>query len=91
MKENFNSQWNYNGNQGVYNKYSLIFEGFIRSEYEESILLEFRKDKETIISYQLKRIVADVKPSNYNGWRIYKEGLRSNLEINEIWRVLWRS
>lgn len=91
MIEKFNYHRNYHVNQSVWHDYDLILEGIIRFEYGKSILLEFGKDKESLISYQIQRIVADIKPSNFNEWQIRKSSLNSKLEINEIGRVAWRS
>lgn len=88
MTEYNNRQWNYNRVQGVYNEFFLIFKGFIRSEYERSILFEFGKDKESHIYYQIKRIVADIRTSIFNEWQIRKNSLNNKLEINEIRRIL---
>lgn len=90
MTEYNNRQWNYNRIQGVYNEFGLNFEGLIRSEYEKSILFEFGKDKESLISYRIQRIVADIKPSILNEWQIRKNSLNNKLEINEIRRILWK-
>ncbi|MHA2196416.1 MAG: hypothetical protein ACXABO_12585 [Promethearchaeota archaeon] len=75
--------------QGVYNEFGLIFEGFIRSEYERSILFEFRRDKESYIHYPIKRIVVDENPSNFNEWQSRNNRLNSKLVINRIRRLLW--
>lgn len=87
MKEKFNSQWNYNGNQGVYNKHGLISEGFICFGHEKSILLEYRRDKKSHITYKSKRIVANIKSSIFNDWQIKGHSFNNKIYINKIRRV----
>ncbi len=87
MTAELNYQWKNNVNQGVWRGYGLILEEIIRFEHEKSILFEFRKDKESHISYQVKRIVAEIGKSIFNEWQIRKDSLDKNLEINELRRV----
>ncbi|MGB5911334.1 MAG: hypothetical protein WBH31_09095 [Promethearchaeia archaeon] len=91
MKENFNCQRKNNVNQGVLHNYRLILEGIIRFEHEKSILFELRKNKESYISFKIKKIVADIKSITFNEWQIKKENFYNKLKINEIGRVPWRS
>lgn len=91
MTENCNCQRKNNVNQGVWHDYVLIIEGIMRFEHEKSILLEFRKDKESLISYKIKRIVADTKPSSFNELQNRWNSFNNGFDINEIRRLSWRS
>ena len=86
MTEYNNCQRIYNVNQGVWHDYGLIKEGIIRFEYEKSILFEIRRNEESYIPYQIKRVVAETKPSNFNERLIRKNDLYNILKINELRR-----
>lgn len=83
MKENFNCQRKNNVNLSVWYKYNLFLEGFIRSEYEKSILFKLGKIKVSYVPYQIRRIVADTKLSSINELQNRWNRFNNRFEFNE--------